>query len=227
MIILLAAATLSHCVLTGDSAKLGGSCGKIFDQTTTLHLAPASKVEGGVWSKDETPSAIYAGELTVEGDASASIQLEIYSGNSGILRTEYGWFPVTNFSASASSLAFDVNPDVEVPPNALDREIVKRSAEILSSAGVWNRADTRDCAPTASTWSIYCAMEKATAEVTGATDHRRPALEVVRDLVDERTKGRNYHHRLMDYNNDPTTTLADVQSLFAEALRRIDKAIGP
>jgi hypothetical protein len=43
----------------------------------------------------------------------------------------------------------------------------------------------------------------------------------VREIVDERTKTRNYHHRMMDYNNDPTTTLADVRSLFAEAIARI------
>lgn len=41
------------------------------------------------------------------------------------------------------------------------------------------------------------------------------------EIVDERTTGRPYHHRLMDYNNDPSTRLQDVQSLFAEALRRI------
>jgi hypothetical protein len=39
--------------------------------------------------------------------------------------------------------------------------------------------------------------------------------------VDERAKNRNYSHRMMDYNNDPTTTLADVRRLFAEALARI------
>jgi hypothetical protein len=34
---------------------------------------------------------------------------------------------------------------------------------------------------------------------------------------------RNYHHRLMDYNNDPTTHLSDIQSLFNEALKRMGK----
>jgi hypothetical protein len=29
----------------------------------------------------------------------------------------------------------------------------------------------------------------------------------------------------MEYNNDPTTHLRDVQSLFAEALKRIDAAL--
>ena len=50
-----------------------------------------------------------------------------------------------------------------------------------------------------------------------------PALEVVREIVDERAATRNYHHRLMDYNNDAKTHLDDVQSLFKEALDRIEK----
>jgi hypothetical protein len=67
-------------------------------------------------------------------------------------------------------------------------------------------------------------MEKATVEVASAFHHRRPALQVVRAIVDERTANRRYGHRLMGYNNDPTTHLSDVQSLFDEALKRIDAA---
>jgi hypothetical protein len=66
-------------------------------------------------------------------------------------------------------------------------------------------------------------MEKAAIDVTGGFNHRRPALESVRVIVEERTATRNYHHRLMDYNNDPTTRLDDVQSLFKEALIRMEK----
>jgi hypothetical protein len=43
-------------------------------------------------------------------------------------------------------------------------------------------------------------------------------MEAVRASVADRTTNRAYQHRLMDYNNDPTTHLADVQSLFAETL---------
>ena len=68
-----------------------------------------------------------------------------------------------------------------------------------------------------------CAIELATRDVTGGFSHRRPAMEVVREIVDERTTGRPYKHRLMDYNNDPSTTLKDVQSLFAETLRRMPR----
>lgn len=69
-------------------------------------------------------------------------------------------------------------------------------------------------------------MEKATIDVTGGCQHRRPALEVVRKIVDEKTATRNYHHRLMDYNNDPTTTLHDVQEIFREALGQMQQPSG-
>jgi hypothetical protein len=56
-------------------------------------------------------------------------------------------------------------------------------------------------------------------EVTGGyrIDRSSPT-RIGRGVIDDRSKGRRYRHQLMDYNNDPTTTLADVQSLFSEAL---------
>lgn len=77
------------------------------------------------------------------------------------------------------------------------------------------------------TYSIYCAGEKAVEEITGGTgpiEHRRPAMEVIRGIVDDRAAKRNYKHRLMDYNNDPETTIDDVRRVFQDALRR---ASGP
>jgi hypothetical protein len=100
---------------------------------------------------------------------------------------------------------------------------IERTEAILSKDTAWNRADNRERPANATTWSIYCAMEKATTEVTGGFHHRRPALEVVRKIVDDKTATRNYHHRLMDYNNDPATSLNDVQTLFTEALKRIQQ----
>jgi hypothetical protein len=107
--------------------------------------------------------------------------------------------------------------------NALDQKIVQKAGAILATEAVWNRTDNRECPASATTWSIYCALEKATFDVTGGFHHRRPALEIAREIVDERAAKRNYHHRLMEYNNDPTTHLANVQGLFKEALNRIGK----
>jgi hypothetical protein len=217
MLGLLLALTVQHCTLSGPATHLAGSCGHMLDEDPTMILAARSDEIDGVWRKDANPSAVWAGAMTDADDAHAPIELETYGG-AGILRTVYGWFYATNIRANAQGITFDLDSAHEVPPNDLDREIVVRAAAMLSSTSVWNRADTRQCAQAATSWSIYCAMEAATAEVTGGMDHRRPAMEVVREIVEDRTEGRGYNHRLMDYNNDPATTLADVQSLFREAL---------
>jgi hypothetical protein len=217
----LLAVALAHCTFSGAAGHLAGSCGHILDQDPKMTLAPRATVIDGVWRKDASPSAVWIGDMTDEGYPNAPIELEVYS-RAGVLRTIYGWFYATNVATSANGLTFDVDTTREVPPNDLDREIVQRAAAMLSSASVWNRKDNRQCAPGATSWSIYCAMEDATAEITGGMDHRRPAMEVVREIVEDRTANRNYQHRLMDYNNDPTTTLADMQSLFREALERMN-----
>lgn len=149
------------------------------------------------------------------------VEIEIYSGGTGAIRTYDGWYPVSGFDARDSMLRFQIDTAHEVLPNELDREILLHAAAILTSDAVWNRADNRKCPPNTTTWSIYCAEERASIEVTGGFHHRRPALELVRQIVDERTQKKTYQHRLMGYNNDPSTHLEDVRSLFAEAISRI------
>ncbi len=212
-----AAQPLSHCSFSATGQQSKGGCGTLEDETPVMTLAPAKAITSGIWREDAHPTAVWAGEMTTEDDPHSPIELEIYAGGSGILRSNFVWYPVSNFSASPT-LSFDIDASREIAPGPLDEKILQRAAAILSTTAVWNRMDNRKCPVDAKTWSIYCAMEKATMEVTGAFHHRRPAQEVVRVIVDQRSAGRNYDHRLMRYNNDPTTTLADVQSLFQEAL---------
>jgi len=214
--------SLSHCLFHRAEDHFEGSCGALFDQTPAMTLSPAAAVTTGIWRDDKRPASVWAGDMTDQGYPNARLELEIYDDNTGVLRTEYGWFAVTQF-ASSPTLSFDLDASREVQSNALDRKIVREAAAILSTQTAWNRVDNRECPAGATTWSIYCAMEKATFDVTGGSHHRRPALEAVREIVDERAAGRNYHHYLMDYNNDPTTHLEDVQSLFKEALVRMEK----
>ena len=154
--------------------------------------------------------------------AADSVEIEVYDGGTGVIRTYNGWFAISGFSRHGDAVQFQIDTTKQIAPNAVDREILLRAMTIISSDSVWNRADNRQCPTTATKWSIYCAVEVAQIEVAGGFHHRRPAGELVREIVDERTKTRNYNHRMMDYNNDPTTTLADVRSLFAEALARIE-----
>jgi hypothetical protein len=154
-------------------------------------------------------------------ESADDVEIELYAGGAGVIRTYNGWYTVSGFSAKDSTVRFQVDTARQIAPNALDREIVTRADALLSSDAVWNRADNRKCDPDAKKWSIYCALEHATREVTGGFHHRRPALEIVRVIVEERTKDRNYDHRLMDYNNDASTHLDDVRTLFAVALERM------
>lgn len=210
------------CALHPAGGKWEGSCGALIEgEGTSLSIAPAPAITSGVWRRGEAPVAAWAGEIVVGEAAATAVEIEVYGDGSGVMRTLFGWFTVSRFVAARDSLHLDVDSSREVSPSDVDREIVERAAKILSSEAVWNRADDRKCPADATTWSLYCAMERATVEVAGAFHHRRPALQVVREIVDQRTAGRPYEHRLMDYNNDPATHLGDVQSLFAEALERI------
>jgi hypothetical protein len=103
---------------------------------------------------------------------------------------------------------------VRPPVTPADVEVVKRARKILNSPAVWNRADTRECPPTEKTFSLYCALEKATDEVTGNFAHRGAAMQEARFVIDDITHNKDYDHRLMGYNNDPTTTFADIQHVF-------------
>lgn len=100
--------------------------------------------------------------------------------------------------------------------------ILQRAAQILSSPSKWNRADTRVCPDDAKTFSLYCALEKATKEANGKFVHRGAAMQEARFVIDDIAPNRkSYHHRLMDYNNDPTTTFAEVQKFFLLLEKRV------
>ena len=116
----------------------------------------------------------------------------------------------------------DANP----PVSKDDIRIVRRAREILNSPAKWNRADNRKCPPAQTTYSLYCALEKATEETSEKFEHRGAAMQQARFVIDEDlAKGNHYQHRLMDYNNDPKTTFADVQKFFALLEERIKKRL--
>lgn len=118
------------------------------------------------------------------------------------------------------------DPEARPPVSKADVRIVQRAREILKSPLVWNRADTRVCPADAKTFSLYCALEKATNEVSGKFEHRGAAMQEARFVIDEIAPNRkNYEHRLMDYNNDPTTTFADAQKFFRLLEKRISKRL--
>jgi len=105
--------------------------------------------------------------------------------------------------------------NVRPPITKTDLHIVKRAREILNTESKWNRADNRVCPAEAKTVSLYCALQIATIEIGGQAEHRGAALQEARFVIDEIARDRNYEHRLMNYNNDPTTTFSDIQEVLS------------
>jgi hypothetical protein len=118
------------------------------------------------------------------------------------------------------------NPELErrdQPVTNDDLRILLKTAELLRDESVWNRKDDRECDDDEATGkrSLFCALQKACIEVLGAYDHRRVALQEVRFAVEDATRGQDFEHRLRDFNNLPTTQLADIRRVLQVATDRV------
>ena len=113
--------------------------------------------------------------------------------------------------ASTETRPVPDDPDARPPVTQSDVQVVRRARQLLASPAAWNRADNRQCPAGAQTFSLYCALETATIEVYGGFEHRGAAMQEARFAIEQIAPGRDYHHRLMDFNNDPGTTFADLQ----------------
>ncbi len=116
------------------------------------------------------------------------------------------------------------SPDAErrdLPVTAEDLRILDRADAILSDQARWNRQDDRTCTPEDTTWSLFCALQRASVEVLGDYDHRRAALQEVRFAIEAAAPGQEFEHRLRDYNNLPTTRFEDVKAVLHVARERI------
>jgi len=104
-----------------------------------------------------------------------------------------------------------------------DLRILLKAHELLNNDAVWNRKDDRECVDDEATGkrSLFCALQKACIDVLGVYDHRRVALQEVRFAVEDATRGQDFEHRLRDFNNLPTTHLADVQRVLDVAADRV------
>ncbi len=127
----------------------------------------------------------------------------------------------SNKSASAPD-----DPDARPPVTKDDVRIAQRARQILDSPEKWNRADNRVCPAAAKTFSLYCALEKATDEVSGNFQHRGAAMQEARFVIEDVAPDwKKYDHRLMGYNNDPKTTFADIQTVLRLLEDRIAKRL--
>ena len=116
--------------------------------------------------------------------------------------------------------------DRDQPVSAKDLDILDRADALLANESAWNRKDTRECPPGAKSLSLFCALKAASIEVLGTYDHRRAALQEVRFAIEDVTKGREFEHRLMDFNNLAETSFSDIKNILVVARAKVLARLG-
>ena len=106
-----------------------------------------------------------------------------------------------------------------------DLEIVRRAKVIMRDADQWNREDERDCERRDQGVSLFCSLVDASLAATGTYVHRRTVIQEVRYAVEEASVGRDYEHRLQDFNNDPDFTRADMIAVLEVAEDRLSRRL--
>ena len=146
-------------------------------------------------------------------------------GKPGVAKLPYGWFALTAANLDVDTLALTILANKQLPPTEDDIKIIRRAIALLPNTAVWNKQDNRECPPNPTKWSVFCATMQATTEITGGVHYRQPAMQAVREVVNEVGGTRVGKHRLMDYNNHPDTTLEDIHNLLKKAQTRLESAL--
>ena len=107
--------------------------------------------------------------------------------------------------------------DIDV--SEIDLKILKRADELLLENN-WTKDSLRTCAE-AEKLSLYCALEKASIDVTGEYTHRQAALQEVRFAIDEHYRSYWSKHRLGDFNGNKSTRFSDVKKVISVAISRV------
>jgi len=103
-----------------------------------------------------------------------------------------------------------------------DIKILVRASEILGDEKQWNRKGDRLCFYDGK-WNLFCALAKASVEVTGEYKHRRVAMQETRFTVGDNFPDRWKVHELVDFNNHESTSFNDIKWVLDETRMRLEK----
>jgi hypothetical protein len=145
------------------------------------------------------------------------------NGGPGVAKVPYGWFRLDNSAITGDAMTLTITANRTLPPTTDDIRIIERAVQLLANDAVWNKEDNRKCPPGQAKISLFCALQQATTEISGGVHYRQPALQAVREVLNEVGGNRVKLHRIMDYNNHPETTLAEIHMLLNTAKARVEK----
>ena len=182
-----------------------------------LKLRPPTKDEKYIWrGKGTFPGA------TTEIPVFAELRTD--SGTFGSLN---GWFEVSNIRSNKKAIEFSVNTAQRTPATNKDLEILQRARAYLSDTTKWSRQDNRtygyiDCQLQSVKRTLFCAIYYAQLEVLGDNYGGLYFSEVIQAI---NKRFRNTQHPIQAFNNDPSTKLADVQTVFDDAITHIKQSL--
>jgi len=108
----------------------------------------------------------------------------------------------------------------------IDLNVLVKARALLADQSHWERYSQRSCEP-ASFRSLFCALQIAQMEITGTYDHRLPAMQEVRFVIDDLFPERWTAHRLADFNSHPQTTFEDILLVLDTAISAVEAKLTP
>jgi len=93
--------------------------------------------------------------------------------------------------------------------------ILEIADALLADETVWDRSPIRMDDPVNGRYTLYSALATACHQVTGRYFHRHPALQAVRAEIEDRVPGRQWKHRLAEFNAE--ASFEDVKAVLTSA----------
>jgi len=167
------------------------------------------------------------GTLTYPNSRATEIEYEIvnHRGFEDIyMKTTLGYFLWEMLDIGDRGLSFAIYWWYCPPARQVDLEALEMAEQLLADSANWHKMDDRKCEDDIANnrWSLFCAMKYASVQKMGEYNHHNTAMQALRFAIDELMPGHGFEHALMDYNNSPSTTHADILAVIDMAKKRIE-----
>ena len=216
----LTAQSIRCAVSRAPDGSFTGSCVRNASTVGQLIIKPPAADEPNIWR----------GTATIDGAPGQEIGVDVRPG--GALRLGRSWLALSDVSTGTGSLIFAFRLNQPAPASEVDVDILRQTRDFLADMSRWDRHDltNMDEAPTKGfncpnvvPRSLFCSLHVASVVAAGDYAHFRPAVEAVRQAIRSARGTGVYRHPLVDFNNDPRTTLQDVHAVLDMAVQLIQK----
>lgn len=213
-----------------------GLVGKCVRQGASASGPDYRSILASIWPTDTvgvfmtgTGAGPWPGTFTMPGrQISFELAREIRPDGKGriVLRNAHSWAIVRTWHVLGDSALLSFAPSEEADPSDDDIAILTKALVSLDSIRLWDRADDRDCTnDPPGQLSLYCLVYQAVEAHMGRIHFRQPALQVVRSVVSRQWRQRIQSHPLMDFNNDPRTTMTDIRNALEASLTQARREV--